>query len=93
MSYRIAMRAATRLALDTFGGELRGRSVPIEITMKAPLSITALPGGEACAFYGAAYLELLRHLTGFEDALLHERCRSRGDDVCFWRTAVAEVYE
>ena len=46
--------------------------------MTAPLSIVALPGGEACAFYGSAYLELLRGLTGFEGALLHERCRSRG---------------
>ena len=93
MSYRIAMRGATRLARNAFGGELQGRSVPIEITMKEPLSITALPAGEACAFYGAAFLELLRCLTGFEDALLHERCRSRGDDVCLWRTAAAEVYE
>jgi hypothetical protein len=93
VSYRIAMRGATRLARDTFGGELQGRSVPIEVTMKESLSLVALPGGEACAFYGAAYLELLRCLIGFEDALLHERCRARGDDVCLWRTAVAEVYE
>jgi hypothetical protein len=93
MSYRIAMLGATRLARNTFGAELQGRSMPIEITMKEPLSITAVPSGEACSFYGSAYLELLRCLTGFEDALLHERCRSRGDDSCLWRTAVAEVYE
>jgi hypothetical protein len=61
--------------------------------MTAPLSIEALPTGEACVFYGAVYQELLRSLTGFEGALLHERCRSRGEEACVWRTAVAEVYE
>jgi hypothetical protein len=90
---RIAMRSAARLARTTFGGELQTRASSVEITMSHPLSIIALPGGEACLFYGSAYLELLRCLTGFEDALLHEGCRSRGDTVCLWRTAVAEVYE
>ncbi|HEU5305317.1 MAG TPA: hypothetical protein VFU40_11780 [Gemmatimonadales bacterium] len=93
MAYRIAMRGAARLARTMFGGELQGRSTPIEITMREPLSIIALPGGEACLFYGSAYLELLRCLIGFEDALLHEHCRARGDDACLWRTAVAEVFE
>ena len=62
-------------------------------SMTAPLSIDALPTGEACVFYGAVYQELLRALTGFEGALIHEHCRSRGEEACVWRTAVAEVYE
>jgi hypothetical protein len=61
--------------------------------MQTPLSIDALPTGEACVFYGAVYQELLRGLTGFEGALIHERCRATGGDACVWRTAVAEVYE
>ena len=93
IAHRIAMRSAARLARTIFGGELRTRSSSVEITMGNPLSMIALPGGEACLFYGSAYLELLRCLTGFEDALLHEACRSRGDTACLWRTAVAEVYE
>ena len=93
MSYRLAMRRVARLARNVFGGEMQGRSTPLEMTMRDPLSIAALPGGEACTFYGSAYLELLRCLTGFEDALLHQQCRSRGDEACLWRTAVAEVYE
>ena len=61
--------------------------------MTDPLSILAVPDGAACAFYGSAYGELLRYLTAFEGAMLHERCRSRGDDACVWRSAAAEVYE
>jgi hypothetical protein len=93
MAHRLAMRSVARLARTIFGGELQRRSSAVEVTMSNPLSIIALPGGEACLFYGSAYLELLRGLTGFEDALLHEGCRSRGDSACFWRSAVAEVYE
>jgi hypothetical protein len=90
---RLALRSATRIARGVFGGELRPRPQDIEVKMSAPLSIDALPTGEACVFYGSVYQELLRSLTGFEGALLHERCRSRGEEVCLWRTAVAEVFE
>ncbi len=90
---RLALRSTARLARNVFGGELRSRPDDVEVRMSAPLSIEALPTGEACVFYGAVYQELLRGLTGFEGALLHERCRSRGEDACVWRTAVAEVYE
>jgi hypothetical protein len=90
---RLALRSAARLARTIFDGELHARSQGVEFRMGAPLSIQALPTGEACLFYGSVYLELLRGLTGFEGALMHERCRSRGDEACLWRTAVAEVYE
>jgi hypothetical protein len=90
---RLALRSAAALARTIFDGELKSRSQAVEVRMSAPLSIVALPTGEACLFYGSVYQELLRGLTGFEGALIHERCRSRGDDACMWRTAVAEVYE
>src|SRR3990172_9242433 len=93
LARRITLRSVARLARTIFEGELGPRLPVVEFKMPAPLSIAALPGGEACLFYGSAYLELLRGLTGFEGALLHESCRSRGDDACFWRTATAEVYE
>jgi hypothetical protein len=82
-----------RLARSFFGGEVKSRANVVEVRMDAPLSIMALPTGEACPFYGSAYLEMLRALAGFEGALLHARCRSRGDTDCYWHTAVAEVYE
>jgi hypothetical protein len=90
---RLALRSAARLARTIFEAELKARPQEVEVRMSAPLSIVALPTGEACSFYGSVYLELLRGLTGFEGALVHERCRSRGDEACVWRTAEAEVYE
>jgi hypothetical protein len=90
---RLALRSAARLARTVFEAELSSRSQDIEVRMTAPLSIVALPTGEACVFYGSVYQELLRGLAGFEGALVHERCKSRGDDTCLWRTAIAEVYE
>ncbi|HEY0351386.1 MAG TPA: hypothetical protein VGC48_04645 [Gemmatimonadales bacterium] len=90
---RLALRSASRLAKAIFEAELKPRPQAVEVSMMAPISIVAVPTGEACAFYGSVYQELLRALIGFEGALLHERCRSRGDDACLWRTAVAEVYE
>jgi len=90
---RIALRAAARLSRDIFGGDLRARSQGSEVSMPDPLSILALPDGAACAFYGSAYGELLRSLTAFEGAMLHEQCRSRGGEACVWRSAPAEVYE
>jgi bacteriochlorophyll 4-vinyl reductase len=90
---RIALGAAARLARDIFGGELRAESQGSDVSMAEPLSILAIPDGAACAFYGSAYGELLRGLTAFEGAMLHEQCRARGGAACVWRSAAAEVYE
>jgi hypothetical protein len=93
LARRLALRSVARLARSIFNGDLKSRANVVELTMSTPLSIVALPSGEACHFYGSAYLEMLRALTGFEGALLHVHCRSRGDADCHWQTAVAEVYE
>jgi len=90
---RVALRSAARLARRVFGGDLRAPEHDTEVRMTDLLSILAVPDGAACTFYGAAYGELLRCLMAFEGAMLHERCRSRGDDACVWRSAAAEVYE
>ena len=90
---RIALRAVARLSRDVFGGDLQAKSQGSEVSMRDPLSITALPDGAACAFFGSAYGELLRSLTAFEGAMLHEQCRSRGGEACVWRSAPAELYD
>jgi hypothetical protein len=76
-----------------FGAELRTDGQGSEVRMSDPLSIAALPDGAACAFYGAAYSELLRSLTDFEGAMVHQRCRGRGDSDCVWQSAPVEMYE
>ncbi len=93
LTRRIAQRSATHLARRAFGGDLRPAPDGVQVLMAEPLSFKALPDGSACDFYGAAYGELLRRLTGFEGAMLHERCRARGHDACLWRSAAAEIYE
>jgi hypothetical protein len=93
LSPRLALSSVARLARSIFDGDLKARGNVVDVRMSSPLSIVALPAGEACLFYGSAYLEMLRALTGFEGALLHAHCRSRGDSDCHWHTAVAEVYE
>jgi hypothetical protein len=93
LAQRLALGSAARLVRKVFGAELRVLPEDVEVRMSAPISIDALPTGEACVFYGSLYQELLRLLTGFEGALLHERCRSSGEPACVWRTAIAEVYE
>jgi hypothetical protein len=93
VAQRLALRSVARLTRTIFDGEVSERERGVEVRMSAPLSIVAAPTGEACLFYGSAYMELLRILTGFEGALLHEECLSRGGTACIWRTATAEVYE
>ncbi len=93
LTRRIAQRSAGHLARRAFDGELAPAPEGVQVRMREPLSFQALPDGAACDFYGAAYGELLRRLTGFEGAMLHERCRARGDEACVWRSAAAEIYE
>jgi len=92
---RIALRTAAQVARRVFGAELRAGAdgQGNEVWMSDSLSIAALPDGTACAFYGAAYSELLRSLTDFEGAMLHQRCRGRGDSECAWQATSVEMYE
>lgn len=89
----MASRAARRAARAAFSADLKTPAAGAEVRMAAPLSILAWPGGEACAFYGAALGELLRTLTGFEGTMRHETCLGRGDPGCVWRAQRAETYE
>jgi hypothetical protein len=89
---RVGAGAASRAARRVFAASLTIRGRSAEAVIPQPLSLLALADGQACSFYGAALAELLRALTGFEGAMVHGRCRGRGDDTCRWQAAAAEDY-
>jgi hypothetical protein len=89
----IGAGAATRAARRTLGLQLAVDDQGAVAEVVKPLSIVALADGSGCAFYGAALGELLRLLTGFEGAMVHERCRARGDAVCCWRATSVGGYD
>jgi hypothetical protein len=89
----MAGRAARRAARAAFAADMKTPAGGAEVRMAAPLSIAAWPAGEACAFYSAAFAELLRTLTGFEGTMRHGACRGRGDPACVWQAQRAESYE
>jgi predicted hydrocarbon binding protein len=78
---------AGRVAHVVLGGQLtRDARVPV-VRVGDQIAVRATPDGAACGFYAAAFAELLRLLAGFEGAMLHTTCRTRGGARCEWRAA------
>jgi hypothetical protein len=73
--------------------DLRPVGALAEVQLRDSLAARAGAEGIGCYFYGSALAELLRVLSGFEGAMLHERCRARGDTACAWRATTVEGYE
>ena len=88
----LGLRDAIRLSQRVFGARLAMGTGGPEAEMAARFSPALRLGEGACTFHGAALHELLRFLTGFEGALVHESCCGRGDDVCRWRSLAAEEH-
>lgn len=92
---RLGVRAAARIARRVLGAEFvpAAHGVLAEARLDESLATRAGALGPGCYFYGAAFAELLRLLSGFEGAMLHERCRAAGDPGCSWRATTVEGYE
>jgi hypothetical protein len=90
---RLGVGASARCAAEVFGAEMRAVGALAEVRLTDSLATRAGAEGMGCYFYGAAFAELLRVLGGFEGAMLHEHCRSRGDASCTWRATTVETYE
>lgn len=88
----LGRRLAARTAKQILAAEMPVTAGVVEARAPMSLAIRALPGGQGCGFYGAAFGELLRIFTGFEGAMTHDRCRGRGDDGCHWRAASGGEY-
>jgi hypothetical protein len=82
--------AARRAARAVLGAELgREKRLPVA-RVSDSIAIQATPDGAACGFYGAALVELLRLLVGYEGAMVHVACRARGGTGCEWRAAAPD---
>lgn len=87
------IRSAARVASKLLGIEINLRSGNPQVRLKESLATRAGYPGPGCFFYSAVIAELLRVASGFEGAMIHERCRALGDDHCFWRATEAGGYE
>lgn len=87
------IRSAARAARRLLGIELNLRSGNPQLRLVESLATRAGCPGTGCYFYSAVTSELLRVASGFEGAMIHERCRAKGDDDCFWRASEAGGYE
>jgi hypothetical protein len=85
---RIGFGGARSAAREVFGAALARKGANAVAALEAAEAVRATPDGSACAFYAAAFAELLRHLVDFEGAMDHSSCRARGDERCEWRTTL-----
>ncbi len=88
--HRMGFRLAQRISQRVFGVAASRDETGRVTVVGAPPSVDAVPGGEACALYGAGVSELLRTLAGVEEEVTHAACRAHGGDACRWHTATKE---
>lgn len=90
---RVGLATAGRVADRALSATLRPHGDSARVEMRESLATRAGAAGTGCRFYSAAFAELLRVLTGFEGAMVHEGCMGRGDTTCRWSASAAEGYE
>lgn len=90
---RLGVSAAARVAGRLLNATLRPHGTSLRVEMRESLATRAQATGAGCLFYSAAFAELLRVLSGFEGAMVHEGCQARGDASCRWSAAAAEGYQ
>ena len=90
---RLALRSAGSLAQRWLLIDLGGEAGVPRAECGDSLGLQAREDGMGCQFYSSALAELLRLVAGFEGAMVHEACRSRGDRSCRWLAAKGEGYE
>jgi hypothetical protein len=87
---RLGERRAIRVAGRLFGIEVGRRGDGLGLRLTESLATSAGSAGPGCYFYSALLGELLRVTSGFEGAMVHDRCLGRGDEACTWRAAEAD---
>ena len=90
---RLGFAAAAQVAGRLLYATLRPHGTSARVEMRESLATRAQAAGIGCLYYSAAFAELLRVLSGFEGAMVHEGCQARGDASCRWSAAAAEGYQ
>lgn len=87
----IGFRASRRAAADVFAASLVRDGSETVAVVTHTLPVLATPDGAACAFFSAAFAELLRQLVEFDGSMTHTRCAARGDPRCEWRSTAGPM--
>ncbi len=84
---RVGCALALRAIRSIFDLDVRRDGDAVVAETAHPPSVSATANGTACGLYGSAVAAVLRALTDFDGAVLHDECRARGGPACRWRTA------
>ena len=88
---RLGSRRAVAVAQSVFGVALLVEPLRAEAMLETRAPGLGVPDDQSCEFIGAAMSELLRTLAGFEGAMVHRSCLSRGDAACVWQAQAVDV--
>jgi predicted hydrocarbon binding protein len=81
----LAFRRAKKIAARYLNGNVRRVGSFLLLEVPRPIMVGTAPGAIGCAYYEAAFRELLLLLIGSIGAVEHVRCIGRGEGTCEWR--------
>lgn len=81
----IALRQLMRISERFLNGRLTRMGSFVLLSVPESVTLDSAPRGVGCAYYEAAFRELLRLLINGAGAIEHVRCGARGEGHCEWR--------
>ncbi len=81
----IAFRRVKKIASRYLNGNVRRVGSFLMLEVPRSIMVGTAPGAIGCAYYEAAFRELLLLLIGSIGAVEHVRCIGRGEGTCEWR--------
>jgi hypothetical protein len=85
MARPFALYQIRRLARRYVNGRVTRRGASLLLDVPSPVTLNTAPRDWGCAYYEAAFGELLALLLGTNRAVEHVRCATRGEGECQWR--------
>jgi hypothetical protein len=81
----LALHQLRRLARRYMNGRVSRRGSSLLLDVPSPVTLNTAPGDGGCAYYEAAFAELLLLLLGTDRLVEHVRCAARNEGDCQWR--------